>query len=125
MTLDSNLESNSSQIAPAKAIVSEEIQKLEPSALIELFELTYTAAVNGIDQVVRYHAGTNEVKSDIVFGGNRYCSSVQIFPFFLVFLVKAFRQDQGPWFFRSKGVFDSDFNLRLDRPFHRERMKYF
>ena len=65
MTLDSNLESNSSQIAPAKAIVSEEIQKLEPSALIELFELTYTAAVNGIDQVVRYHAGTNEVKSDI------------------------------------------------------------
>ena len=72
MTLDSNLESNSSQIAPAKAIVSEEIQKLEPSALIELFELTYTAAVNGIDQVVRYHAGTNEVKSDIVFGGNTY-----------------------------------------------------
>ena len=62
---------------------------------------------------------------DIVLGGNRHCSSVQISPFFLVFLVKAFRQDQGPGFFRSKGVFDSDFNLRLDRPFHRERMQHF
>ena len=62
----------SSQIAPASSKISEEIQNLEPSALIELFELTYTAAVNGIDQTVRYHAGTNEVKSDIVFGGNTY-----------------------------------------------------
>ena len=62
----------SSQIAPASTKVSEEIQKLEPSALIELFELTYTAAVNGIDQTVRYHAGTNEIKSDIVFDGKTY-----------------------------------------------------
>ena len=62
----------SSQIAPASTKVSDEIQKLEPSALIELFELTYTADVNGIDQTVRYHAGTNEIKSDIIFGGNTY-----------------------------------------------------
>ena len=72
MTLDSNLESNSSQIAPASTKAARQIQQLEPSALIELFELTYTAAVNGIDQVVRYHAGTNEVRSDIVFNEQTY-----------------------------------------------------
>jgi len=62
----------SSQIAPASTSVSQEIQKLEPSALIELYELTYTSTVNGIDTVIRYHAGTNEIKTDIVFGGNSY-----------------------------------------------------
>ena len=62
----------SSQISPASTKVSEEIQKLEPSALIELYELTYTATVNGIDTVFRYHAGTNELKTNIVFGGNTY-----------------------------------------------------
>tara|TARA_R100001086_G_scaffold149566_1_gene79450 strand:+ start:2442 stop:3245 length:804 start_codon:yes stop_codon:yes gene_type:complete len=72
MTLDPILESSSSQIAPASAKISDEIQKLAPSALIELFELTYTAAVNGIDQTVRYHAGTNQIRSNIVFGGKTY-----------------------------------------------------
>ena len=72
MTLDSSLESSSSQIAPASPDVAAEIQKLEPSALIELFELTYTAEVNGINQTIKYHAGTNEVKGTIVFGGKRY-----------------------------------------------------
>ena len=62
----------SSQIAPASTKAARQIQQLEPSALIELFELTYTAAVNGIDQVVRYHAGTNEVRSDIVFNEQTY-----------------------------------------------------
>ena len=62
----------SSQISPASSKISEEIQKLEPSAEIELFVLTYTSEVNGIDQVFRYHAGTNEVKTDIIFGGNSY-----------------------------------------------------
>ena len=62
----------SSQISPASSKISEEIQLLAPSAEIELFVLTYTATVNGIDQTLRYHAGTNEVKTDIVFGGNTY-----------------------------------------------------
>ena len=74
---------------------------------------------------MKHPVGVDIQGVDIILGGNRHCSSVQIFPFFLVFLVKAFRQDQSPGFFRSKGVFDSDFNLRLDRPFHRERMQYF
>ena len=62
----------SAQIVPASSKISEEIQKLEPSALITLFELKLTAAVNGIDQTFYYHAGTNGLKSNIVFGGVTY-----------------------------------------------------
>ena len=46
----------SAQIVPASSKISEEIQKLEPSALITLFELKLTAAVNGVDQTFYYHA---------------------------------------------------------------------
>tara|TARA_B100001093_G_scaffold142651_1_gene135099 strand:- start:9154 stop:9960 length:807 start_codon:yes stop_codon:yes gene_type:complete len=62
----------SSQISPASSKISEEIQKLDPSAVITLFVLSYTADVNGIDEVIRYHAGTNELKSDIKFGSHTY-----------------------------------------------------
>jgi len=76
----------SSQISPASTKVSEEIQKLEPSALIELFILSYTNLVNNTPLTdlqgnplgtedpynIYYHAGTNELKTDIVFGGNTY-----------------------------------------------------
>ena len=62
----------SSQISPASTSISQEIQKLEPSAVITLFVLTYTADVNGIDQTIRYHAGTNEIKSNILFASNEY-----------------------------------------------------
>ncbi len=37
----------STQISPSSSKISEEIQKLEPSAIIELFELKLTQAVNG------------------------------------------------------------------------------
>ncbi len=62
----------STQIAPSSSKISEEIQKLEPSALITLFELKLTFDVNGINQTFYYHAGTNEIKSNIVFGGQTY-----------------------------------------------------
>lgn len=65
----------STQISPASSKISEEIQKLEPSALITLFELKLTAAVNGVDQTFYYHAGTNELKSNIVFGGVTYVAA--------------------------------------------------
>tara|TARA_R100000353_G_scaffold21204_1_gene18988 strand:- start:265 stop:999 length:735 start_codon:yes stop_codon:yes gene_type:complete len=64
----------STQISPSSSKISEEIQKLEPSALIELFELKLTLDVNGIDQTFYYHAGKNEVKTDIVFGGQAYAA---------------------------------------------------
>ena len=65
----------SSQISPSSSKISEEIQKLEPSAVIELFELKLTSAVNGIDSTFYYHAGTNELKSNIVFNGVTYSAA--------------------------------------------------
>jgi|TARA_R100000084_G_scaffold108594_1_gene71672 lambda family phage minor tail protein L len=52
--------------------IQTEIQSLEPSAIIELFELKLTEAVNGIDTTFYYHAGTNELSENIVFNGVTY-----------------------------------------------------
>ena len=52
--------------------VKRELHSLEPSAIIELFQLHLTAAVNGVDLVYYYHAGTNELSQDLVFGGITY-----------------------------------------------------
>ena len=52
--------------------VERELHSLEPSAIIELFQLHLTAAVNGVDIVYYYHAGTNELSQDIVFDGVTY-----------------------------------------------------
>ena len=52
--------------------VERELHSLEPSAIIELFQLHLTAAVNGIDTVYYYHAGTNQVSNAIVFDGDTY-----------------------------------------------------
>jgi len=52
--------------------VQEQIQMLEPSAVIELYQLIMTTAVNGTDTTYYYHAGTNEIYGDIVFGGVTY-----------------------------------------------------
>ena len=54
--------------------IQEQIQSLEPSAIIELFELKLTAAVNGVDQTFYYHAGTNELTANIVFNGVTYAA---------------------------------------------------
>lgn len=47
--------------------VERELHSLEPSAIIELFELHLTLAVNGVDLVYYFHAGTNELSQNIVF----------------------------------------------------------
>ena len=52
--------------------VERELHSLEPSAIIELFQLHLTQAVNGVNLVYYYHAGTNELSQDIVFGGITY-----------------------------------------------------
>jgi len=52
--------------------VERELHSLEPSAIIELFQLHLTAAVNGIDTVYYFHAGTNQVSEAIVFDGDAY-----------------------------------------------------
>ena len=52
--------------------IQEELQSLEPSAIIELFQLELTQAVNGVDQTFYYHAGTNELTNNIVFNSLTY-----------------------------------------------------
>ena len=54
--------------------IQEQIQSLEPSAIIELFELKLTEAVNGVDETFYYHAGTNELTADIVFNEVTYAA---------------------------------------------------
>ena len=58
---------------PASPTVSPELQSLEPSAEIELFKLTFDKNVNGQSiSPLYYHAGTNEIKTNIIFGGQSY-----------------------------------------------------
>jgi lambda family phage minor tail protein L len=55
--------------------IQEQLQSLEPSAIIELFQLELTQAVNGVDQTYYYHAGTNELTADVVFNGLTYTAT--------------------------------------------------
>lgn len=54
--------------------IQEQLQSLEPSAIIELFQLQLTAAINGIDTTFYYHAGTNELSADVVFNQITYAA---------------------------------------------------
>jgi phage-related protein len=55
--------------------VYDELYKLEPDAIIELFHLQFTAATNGLDDNLYFHAGTNGIPTSIVFGGITYTSA--------------------------------------------------
>lgn len=50
-------------------VITSEIQKLAPSAVIELFVLDLSLFDEG---VVRFHAGTNELRTQLVWQGNVY-----------------------------------------------------
>ena len=57
----------------AVSAVGEELNKLAPSTIIELFELDGTATSVGVSQVYRFHSGVNQdVDGDIVWNGNTY-----------------------------------------------------
>lgn len=49
--------------------ISSEIQSLEPSAIIELFELD---ATNLGSDIFRFHAGTNSLKTNVIWQGETY-----------------------------------------------------
>ena len=51
-----------------------ELQKVNPSSIIELFELELFAALHGANFTYRFHAGTNQFNSngDIIWDGNTY-----------------------------------------------------
>ena len=58
-----------------KAIASahEELAKINPSAIIELFELRLDSDLHGSNDVFRFHAGANaDVTGNIVFNGQTY-----------------------------------------------------
>ncbi len=51
----------------------EELSKLAPSAIIELFELHLVAALHGSSDIYYFHAGTNAgVNGNIIWNGNSY-----------------------------------------------------
>ena len=53
--------------------VFSDIQKVNPSAIIELFTLTLDNALHGATTVYRFHAGTNlDTNGKIVWDGNEY-----------------------------------------------------
>ena len=52
--------------------IQEQLQAIAPSAIIELFELELTEAVNGINEDYYYHAGTNGIVENITFDGVEY-----------------------------------------------------
>ena len=50
-----------------------DLQKINPSAIIELFTITTEAAIHGSTATYRFHAGTNRVgNGDIIWAGNTY-----------------------------------------------------
>ena len=52
--------------------LAEELLRLAPTAIIDLFEIVLTSTVNGIDSIIRYHAGKNGLTEEIKFDGNAY-----------------------------------------------------
>ncbi len=55
------------------AIPTSELQKINPSAIIELFELQLIASIHGSDQLYRWHSGSNQNgNGEIVWQGNNY-----------------------------------------------------
>ena len=50
-----------------------DLQKINPSAVIELFTITTETALHGSNATYRFHAGTNRVgNGDIIWAGNTY-----------------------------------------------------
>jgi len=55
------------------APVFSEIQKINPSAIIELFMLQLDTALHGANTIYRFHSGTNlDANGEIIFAGNSY-----------------------------------------------------
>ncbi len=53
----------------------EVLRDLEPSALIELFHIQFTAELNGAADNLYFHAGTNGIPTSIVFAGQSYTAA--------------------------------------------------
>ena len=50
-----------------------DLQKINPSSVIELFTLQLSTALHGANTIYRFHAGTNyNSNADIIWAGNTY-----------------------------------------------------
>jgi phage-related protein len=57
----------------AVSIIAGDFQRPDPSAIIELFELQLFAAIHGVSDIYRFHAGTNFVDNgEVIWKGNSY-----------------------------------------------------
>ena len=56
------------------AIPTSELQKVNPSSIIELFELEVFSNIHGVDYTYRFHAGTNDLSTygSITWDSNEY-----------------------------------------------------
>lgn len=55
------------------AVPFSDLQAIAPSSIIELFELTLTAALHGVSETYRFHAGANaNANGQLVWNGNSY-----------------------------------------------------
>ena len=52
--------------------LAEELQKLAPSSVIDLFQIVLTEKVNNKDAIYYFHSGTNEVTEALTFDGIQY-----------------------------------------------------
>ena len=55
--------------------VYEQLYKLEPEAIVELFHLEFTSAINGAKDDLYFHAGTNGIPVSLVFDGITYTAA--------------------------------------------------
>lgn len=69
---DNQRDAHEDQVQRTPQSIQEQLRSLEPSAIIELFQLHLTADINGVNLVYYYHAGTNELSSSVVFDGVVY-----------------------------------------------------
>lgn len=56
----------------SEASLSSALQELAPGAVIELFQLQLNTAQHGVDATYYFHAGINQVITDIVWAGQAY-----------------------------------------------------
>lgn len=56
----------------SEADLTSALQGVAPGAVIELFQLELNAAQHGVDQTYYFHAGVNELLTDIVWQGQAY-----------------------------------------------------
>ena len=54
--------------------LAEELLRLAPTAIIDLFEVELTLDVNGISDTLRYHPGKNGLTEDLKFDGKTYAA---------------------------------------------------